>query len=178
MKEFTALLVILFAAIFQLTTATQSPTHGYNLNKRIKGAWKPSPINQLKEESSSGQQHKLSNARQWKEEDYEALMNAFSQNSLRGNNHRQLQQNNNDPYTMQQTTTPVARWQKIVLAVIVTVTVLMALYVCALRRELSYLNEYLPLGFKLFPDADTPLSPDAEGEEGERAGATSVVEMS
>eukprot|EP00580_Thalassiosira_gravida_P006123 CAMPEP_0201632904 /NCGR_PEP_ID=MMETSP0493-20130528/6387_1 /ASSEMBLY_ACC=CAM_ASM_000838 /TAXON_ID=420259 /ORGANISM="Thalassiosira gravida, Strain GMp14c1" /LENGTH=80 /DNA_ID=CAMNT_0048104513 /DNA_START=160 /DNA_END=402 /DNA_ORIENTATION=+ len=80
---------------------------------------------------------------------------------------------------MEQRSTPVAGWQKIVLAVIGTVTVLMALYVCALRRELSYLNEYLPLGFKLFPDANAPLSSDAEGEEDERVGGdTSVVEMS
>mmetsp|Transcript_10730 Transcript_10730/g.23774 ORF Transcript_10730/g.23774 Transcript_10730/m.23774 type:complete len:171 (-) Transcript_10730:14-526(-) len=157
MKYLTLFAIIVFASILQSTMAQEvssievnDSSKGFKLKKRVRSARKLSEINERPESIQDA------NLRQWKEEDYDAIMSTMSgQSNLR---HRQMQQGGDYQkkpyYTMQQTT--VMRWQKIVLSSIVMAVIALALYVCSLRKELSALNQYLPLGYKLFSEADVP----------------------
>lgn len=145
--KFFALYVAIFATVVQLASAARhvAASKGYPLDKRVRKTGKMS--------SESAYDTDL---RRWKEEDYEAIMTTMSGGlNLR---HRRTQHRGGSGYqkkpyyTRQQVI--VRKWQKVALATIITATVALGFYVCALKRELSTLNQYLPLGYKLFPDSD------------------------
>lgn len=146
MKHFAFLVLLLASAASQLAAAQASsdPTEGrlYKLNSRTRSSRKLSDMGH----------DERGTTRQWKEEDYEDLMSVISgQRNLR---HRLLQQNDGEyqkkPYTTRQQTV-VKRWQKIALGTVVSATVFLAFYIFALKRELSTLTQYIPLGYRLFP---------------------------
>lgn len=147
MKYLSLLLIFFFASAIQLTAAQSSySSQGFSLNKRVRKARRLSEVSQ---------DHDF---RQWKEDDYEAIMRTMTgQGNLRS---RRMQQNSGDynkkPYYSMQQTSSVKSWQKIALATLGLGVCLALLYVCALRRELSFLNQYIPLGYKLFPDTPSP----------------------
>ena len=182
MKYLASLFVILIATTLQQSTAVaavvdqSSPVHlddttsrleGFKLNKRVRRSRKISDIDEQQSQTED-----VTDLRRWKEEDYNDIMTIMSGgNNLR---HRQLQHKSSSGstyhhqkksyYTRTQTT--VRKWQKIALGTIITATIAMAFYVWSLRNELSTLNQYIPLGYKLFSDADV----DDEEERGTVAG--------
>jgi len=140
------------ASVLQLALAQTSSIDvdesslGFRLNKHVRGARKLSETGEVNEDS---------HLRRWKEEDYQALMSAISgQGNLR---HRRTQGNSSSSYQKKPyytaSQTRVAKWQKAALGTLVTATAFLAFYVYALKKELSSLNQYLPLGYKLFSDA-------------------------
>ena len=157
MMKYSTIFAIFFAScILRVTTAANASSRtsqGFKLNDRVKKA-----VRKLSDtEATTVQDYDL--LRQWKEEDYEELMNVMMP-SVRGGNlrYRQLQRSNNGGYvkkqryfTMEQPR--VSRWQKVALATIITAIIALAWYICALKRELSHLNQYMPLGYKLFPES-------------------------
>ena len=99
--------------------------------------------------------------RQWNENEYETIMNGLSgQSNLR---HRNMQQQTGN-YQNQQYYLPdqrrMANWQIFALVVSVTGTVVFAYFAYTLRHELSTLNQYLPLGYRLFPAHDSSEEED------------------
>lgn len=145
MMKYLTLFVIIASAL-RLVDASPITSDGFKLNTRERSARKLSDVDQ---------DNKDTDLRQWNEEDYEAIMSVMSgQKNLR---HRILQKNDSEYkkkpyYTSQQTT--VRGWQKYALGFFGTSMVLLALYVCHLKNELSHLNQYIPLGYKLFPDSE------------------------
>ena len=157
------LFAIFFAYIIQLSSVdAASPTKNINTNKGY-----------YKLEKRDRKVHKISdlddiaNLRQWDEDEYNAIMSTMSggTNNLR---HRQLQ-NNNDQYQQKPqytSTQSVTRgWQKAALISCGLVFFALLAYVISLRNELAHLNQYIPLGYKLFPE---------NAEEEERPSATGV----
>ena len=164
--KYWSLFAIFFAYIIQLTTVVDaSPTKNINTNKGY-----------YKLEKRDRKVHKISdldiddaNLRQWDEDEYNAIMSTMSggTNNLR---HRQLQNgNNNDPYQQKpqytSTQTVTTGWQKAALISCGLVFFGLLFYVISLRNELAHLNQYIPLGYKLFPD---------NAEEEERPSPTGV----
>ena len=141
MTKYLTILAIFLACALQSTAAT--------LNTRERKVRRLSEIDQTQES--------IRDYRQWKEEDYEAIMSIMSggQRNLR---QRQLQHTEDGRYQKKpyytRTQTIVTKGQKIALYFFAMLTAALAIYVCALKRELSTLNQYLPLGYKLFPDTD------------------------
>ena len=148
MMKYLALFVVVASAL-QLADAAAITSDGFRLQQRTSRVRKLSQANQAPESAED------TDLRQWKEDDYEELMKVMSgQNNLR---HRQLQNDKNDYqkkpyYTKQQVTW--RRWQKITMATLGTAMVFLAIYICALKKELSSLTQYIPLGYKLFPDTE------------------------
>ena len=197
MKYFTTttLLVIYFASILELPTVAQaakevsssSPikgtesSKGYKLENRVRKVRKRS--NNIEDDDNNIPSDHL---RQWDEEEYEAIMGTMSgQHNLRQRMLQQQQQQHGSsnseyqkkPYystsgggqQQQHTTIIVTRtWQKAALGSCTLIFFALLFYVIALKKELASLNQYIPLGYKLFPD-------HGEEEEGERP--TSGVEL-
>ena len=158
MKYFTIFAICFASCLLQSTASSvannPSPQHsqGFKLNERVRKTRKLSDTDATARDL----------LRQWKEDDYEELMNVMSgRPNLRQNRKLQHSNNNNNnngdyqkrPYYKREQP-KVLQWQKIALGTIITATVALACYVYALKRELSTLNQYLPLGYKLFPDTD------------------------
>ena len=184
MKYFTTLLVIYFASVLQLPTVVSSkevssslstkavdgtPNKGYKLENRLRKVRKISNI----EENNIPSDH----LRQWDEEEYEAIMGTMSgQHNLRQRMMQQHSNNSNSEYqkkpyytSVQHTTVTVTKtWQKPALGSCALIFFALLFYVIALKKELASLNQYIPLGYKLFPD---------HGEEEEERRPTSGVEM-
>lgn len=161
MKQlYLALVVIFFAAVLPQSTvasdsasSTTGSSKGFNLIKRERKTIK---IDDLHIQVSDHD----TNLRQWNEDEYESIMNGISggQGNLRHRNMRNMQQQQNGNNQSEQYYLPeqsrMSNWQIIALVVSVTGTVFFAYYAYTLRHELSTLNQYLPLGYKLFPDHD------------------------
>ncbi|KAL3758070.1 hypothetical protein ACHAWU_009274 [Discostella pseudostelligera] len=161
MKQlYLALVVIFFAAVLPQSTvasdsasSTTGSSKGFNLSKRERKTIK---IDDLHIQVSDHD----TNLRQWNEDEYESIMNGISggQGNLRHRNMRNMQQQQNGNNQSEQYYLPeqsrMSNWQIIALVVSVTGTVFFAYYAYTLRHELSTLNQYLPLGYKLFPDHD------------------------
>ena len=165
--KYLTLFAIFFAYIIQLTTVdAASPTKNINTNK---GYYKLEKRDKKVYKISNLDIEDIANLRQWDEDEYNAIMSTMSggTNNLR---HRQLQ-NNNDPYQQKpqytSTTTVTRGWQKAALISCGLVFFALLAYVISLRNELAHLNQYIPLGYKLFPD-------NAEEESEERPSATGV----
>jgi hypothetical protein len=102
------------------------------------------------------------NLRHWNAEEYEAIMSNLSgQGNLR---HRQMQQSSDFSYSYVGQDKGVMKWQIAALVFVVTATVGLACYAYALRHELSHLNQYLPLGYTLFPESGTTDDDAARAE--------------
>ena len=80
------------------------------------------------------------------------MSNLSGQGNLR---RRQMQQSGDFTYSYVGQDKGVTKWQTAALVFVVAATVALACYACALRHELSHLNQYLPLGYKLFPEGGT-----------------------
>jgi len=166
MKYWT-LFAISFAYNIQLTTVVDaSPTKNINTNK---GYYRLEKRDRKVHKISDLNAKDIANLRQWDEDEYNAIMSTMSggTNNLR---HRQLQNgNNNDPYQQKpqytSTQTVTTGWQKAALISCGLVFFGLLFYVISLRNELAHLNQYIPLGYKLFPD---------NAEEEERPAATGV----
>ena len=125
---------------------------GFKLNKRQR------KVHTLSETAYFQATDTEDELRQWKEEDYNAIMTTMSGGNLR---HRQLQRGNiNDyqkkPYYSSTSSSQimVMTWQKVAIGIFATLTLFLAFYVYALKKELRSLTQYIPLGYKLFPDED------------------------
>ena len=142
------LFAIFFASVFQSTAARGSSTsQGFQLNERARKTIKLSDIDQR------GLSVDDINLRQWNAEEYEAIMSNLSgQGNLR---HRQMQQSGDFTYSYVGQDKGATKWQIAALVFVVTATVGLACYAYALRHELSHLNQYLPLGYTLFPESGT-----------------------
>lgn len=142
------LFAIVFASVFQTTAARGSSTsQGFQLNERARKTIKLSDIDQR------GLSVDDINLRQWNAEEYEAIMSNLSgQGNLR---HRQMQQSGDFTYSYVGQDKGATKWQIAALVFVVTATVGLACYAYALRHELSHLNQYLPLGYTLFPESET-----------------------
>lgn len=109
--------------------------------------------------------------RLFKEEDYEAIMTNYvtDQRYLRGKKLQESIDFQKKPYyqLQQQSNAGVSRGQVITLAIIVTLTVALAVYSLFLYREFTAITLYNVLGYRLFSDPDEHTS-----------GAQNDVEMS
>lgn len=162
MMKYLTILAIFFASTLQSTSAaadtqtTQERTSpiedGFRMDgRRDRKVIRKSELEQLPESLQD-----LDHLRQWKEEDYEAIMSVMSgTTNLR---QRKMQHTNGGEYEKKayytSTQTRVTDWQKIALWFFITLFVALAFYIYALKRELSTLNQYLPLGYKLFADTE------------------------
>ena len=149
MKSYCLTLFAIFvASVFQSTAARGSSTsQGFQLNERARKTSKLSDIDQ------QGLSVEDNNLRQWNAEEYDAIMSNLSgQGNLR---HRQMQQSGDFTYSYVGQDKGVTKWQIAALVFVVTATVGLACYAYALRHELSHLNQYLPLGYTLFPESGT-----------------------
>jgi hypothetical protein len=136
-----------FASVLHSTVArgVLPQAKGFQLNERARKTIRLSDIDQR---DLSVQDVNL---RQWNAEEYEAIMSSLSgQGNLR---HRQTQQNGDYTYSYVGSDKGVTKWQITALVFVITATVALAYYAWALRHELSHLNQYLPLGYKLFPES-------------------------
>ena len=167
MKYWT-IFAVFFAYIIQISSVVDaaSPTKHintnkgyYTLEKRDRKVHKISDLDSIED---------IANKRQWDEDEYNAIMSTMSggTNNLR---HRQLQSTNETYQQKPQynSTQSVTRgWQKALLISCGCIFFALLFYVISLRNELAHLNQYVPLGYKLFPD-------NAE-EESERPQASGV----
>ncbi len=147
--RFHLAVITFFACILSQTIVAPSTTsEGFKLSKRAK---KISKIDYLPLPD-----HDV-NVRQWNEDEYESLMNGlFGQSNLRHRHMQQQQQNGNSE--SQQFYLPenrIASWQIVALVISITGTIVFAYNAYTLRHELSTLNQYLPLGYRLFPNRDS-----------------------
>ena len=142
-----ALFAFFFASVLHSTVARGAlpQVKGFHLNERARKTIRLSDIDQRDFSVWD------SNLRQWNAKEYEAIMSSLSgQGNLR---HRQTQQNGDYTYSHVGQDKGVTKWQIAALVIVITATVALACYACALRHELSHLNQYLPLGYKLFPES-------------------------
>jgi hypothetical protein len=140
-------IITFFAFILSQTRVASSTTsEGFELSKRAK---KISKINYL-----PLQDHYV-NLRQWNEDEYESLMNGLSGQSNLRHRHMQQQYGNNESQEFYLPENRIASWQIVALVISVTGTIVFAYYAYTLRHELSTLNQYLPLGYRLFPNRDS-----------------------
>ena len=167
--QYWTLFAIFFAYTIQIPSVVDaSPTKNINTNK---GYYRLEKRDRKVHKISDLNIEDIANLRQWDEDEYNAIMSTMSggTNNLR---HRQLQNgNNNEPYQQKpqytSTQTVTTGWQKAALISCGLVFFGLLFYVISLRNELAHLNQYIPLGYKLFPD-------NAEEESEERPSATGV----
>ncbi len=148
MKCYYLALVVSIFAFFLLSIEASPTREGFKLDKRVRKTMKLSDVGNFLLSDREA------NLRQWNEDEYELIMSSLSgQGNLR---HRLMQQNDN--YQSGEYYLPEQRrlknWQIIALMISVTGSLFFAYYAYTLRNELSTLNQYLPLGYKLFPDHD------------------------
>ena len=148
MKCYYLALVVSIFAFFLLAIEASPTREGFKLDKRVRKTMKLSDVGNFLLSDREA------NLRQWNEDEYELIMSSLSgQGNLR---HRLMQQNDN--YQSGEYYLPEQRrlknWQIIALMISVTGSLFFAYYAYTLRNELSTLNQYLPLGYKLFPDHD------------------------
>lgn len=139
-------------AIFIASIVTTPTTQGFQLNERPRKTVRLSDIDQRDFHVRDA------NLRRWNVEEYEAIMtNLSGRGQLR---HRRTQQNGDYTYSYVGQDKGVSKWQVTALLFVVSATVGLAWYACTLRHELSHLNQYLPLGYKLFPESGSPDDDD------------------
>ncbi len=121
------------------------------MNERARKTIGPSSYTDRRDPSARN-----ANLRRWNTEEYEAIMGNLSG---RGGSrrHRRLQGGGGDDFAYSYVGQGggVTRWQIAALVLTVAATVALGGYACSLRHELSHLNQYLPLGYKLFPESGT-----------------------
>ena len=145
-------------AIFFASIMTTSTSQGFQLTERPRKTVRLSDIDRGDHNS------RYANLRKWNVEEYEAIMSNLSgQGQLR---HRRMQQDGDYTYSYVGQEKGVSKWQVAALLLVISATVGLAWYACALRHELSHLNQYLPLGYKLFPENGSPEDDDTARVDG------------
>ena len=111
---------------------------------------------------------RVEGTRQFNEEDYVSLMTNYDsdQRYLRG---RKLQENidyqKKPYYQSQQQTYGASKAQVVTLAIVITLTVALAVYAAVLYREAAAVTLYNVLGYRLFGDSE-----DVQGGSGDHEG--------
>lgn len=101
---------------------------------------------------------RVEGTRQFNEEDYVSLMTNYEndQRYLRGRKLQDIDYQKKPYYQARQPTYGASRAQVITLAVVITLTVGLAVYAAVLYREAAAVTLYNVLGYRLFGDSDVP----------------------
>ncbi len=117
-------------------------------------------------DTSSSVTSQVEGVRQFNEEEYVSLMTNYEIENrfLRGRKLQDIDYQKKPYYRAQQPTYGASRAQKITLAVVITMTVGLAVYAAVLYREAAAVTLYNVLGYRLFGDSDV------QGDSGEHDG--------
>ena len=160
--KYLTLFVIFFASILQSANAVEASSttiKGFKLDQRTR---KVVSREDVANHSNNNNNNNI-DLRQWDEDEYEAIMSTMSGSKvgtyLRHQQHRQTQQQKEkNPYYSSSSSsgtkyvTKTQTWQKCTLGFFAVLFFALLLYVISLKNELATLNQYIPLGYKLFPD--------------------------
>ena len=159
--KYLTLFVIFFASILQSANAVEALSttiKGFKLDQRTRKV-----VSREDVANHSNNNNNNIDLRQWDEDEYEAIMSTMSGSKggtyLRHQQHRQTQhQKEKNPYYSSSSSsgtkyvTKTQNWQKFTLGFFAVLFFALLFYVVSLKNELATLNQYIPLGYKLFPD--------------------------